>query len=204
MKVSVRAISCLVLGALLSPVVSRAAESGTPAISQLEDAAGAKVNALEAASKTTDHRLTAGENMPYQDLNDYDTGLGCFNPYGQNRRDNRRPIVISDEASYKELLKDVKPSCADESPKLLPVDFSKNVILGIKTVVDHSDAGEAYIRTVRRDDQKKKIIYFVHVKPGAYCDMCMSIEMNWIMIPIPPVGYAFDIWADTPDIPNAL
>jgi hypothetical protein len=155
----------------------------------------------KASLEKPEKHVESGTAIPFQNLSDDDEGLGCFNPFGQNTDNNHKAIVIDNAASYLALAKSVKDSCKDDSPKLVKIDFSKNIVIGIKTVMGHSDAiTEKYDRIVKRDDLKKKIIYHVIPRPGNHCGFCYSFEMNWISIPIPPPGYSFEIWADTPEI----
>lgn len=108
-----------------------------------------------------------------QDIAYEEVSIGCLNLSGLNRG-----IVISTDAEYKELLKNLSghPDCA--SYKLPEIDFNNKILLGLRVNAKGCSAPEYFKRIYLVNGE---IMFNVGVKENGMCKMLHQITY-WITI----------------------
>jgi hypothetical protein len=109
------------------------------------------------------------QDIPYEEVK-----IGCVNLKAADRE-----IIISTDAGYQDLLKNLSahPDCISYS--LPKIDFSKNILLGL-VVMSKGCSDPDYSTRVYKE--KDELIFKVEVKENGMCKMLIT-KKYWITVP---------------------
>lgn len=143
---------------------------------------------LNPAIQSLSDTVTLSE-VQHEDLNKFgdEKSLACIGePTTLNREEE---FVVNNDADYQRLL-EYKSSSSQCASFILPqIDFSQKTLLG--RYASGSGCSVDFIRTINKDDSRKKIVYAINVKKDGLCEK-LGFSMNWILIPKIPSNYTVE------------